>query len=768
MAGLSLRIRGLVQGVGFRPHVWRLARDAGLAGDVRNDGDGVTIRAWGEAAALAAFCARLRDEVPPLARIDAFETAALEGAAEGEGFAILASGGGAPVTGIVPDAATCPACQVEIRDPQARRYRYSFTNCTHCGPRLSIVTGIPYDRPRTSMAGFALCPDCRAEYEDPEDRRFHAQPIACPRCGPRLWLEADGIETGEDPIAAAAALLADGMILAVKGIGGFHLACSAADDAAVLELRRRKRRGDKPFALMMPDLETASCHVELDAAGRALLESPAAPIVLLPLKPGGAPLSPEIAPGQAMLGVMLPYTPLHHLLLAAFGGPLVMTSGNAAEEPQCIDNAEARRVLAGLADAFLMHDRDIVNRVDDSVARIIGGRPRLMRRARGYAPGRMPLPEGLRDDGRRVLALGADLKNTFCLAERGAAILSQHLGDLGNAQALGAARQALRIYRELYDFTPDTIVVDRHPDYASTRLGEALAEETGSVLVRVQHHHAHIAACLAENGVPAGSGPVLGIALDGMGHGDDGTVWGGEFLLCSYAEWQRVGRFAPVALPGGDQATREPWRNLYAHVRQLGPVPDLLRAHDRIESLADLTLKPLAVLDRMIDGQVNAPLTSSAGRLFDAAAALLGSVPQRLSFEAEAAQKLEALALSAPAGLPPYPSDIRGDSLLELDWKPLWRGMLFDLDDGVSAAVVARRFHEGVAAGVARLALLLAEHHGTSRVALSGGVFHNRLLLEGVIARLESAGCAVFAPAEIPCGDGGIALGQAAACLALN
>lgn len=763
MRGVALRIRGLVQGVGFRPHVWRLAHESSLRGDVLNDGEGVLVRAWGPQDEIDRFCRRVRDEAPPLARIDSVERSPIDLPPPLDGFQIAASRGGAVATGIVPDAATCPACLAEIGDPAQRRHGYAFTNCTHCGPRLSIITGIPYDRPRTSMADFELCPACRAEYENPADRRFHAQPIACPDCGPRLWLEdASGARrAGDDPIGQAADLLRAGRILAIKGIGGFHLACDARDAAAIGELRRRKNRGDKPFALMMPDLDAATAYVRIDAAAVSFLAGPAAPILLLPPVAGGMPLPQAIAPGQAELGIMLPYSPLHHLLLRRFGGPLVMTSGNCSDEPQCTANEDARARLSGLADALLMHDRGIVNRVDDSVARMAAGAPRLMRRARGFAPGRLTLPDGLQA-APQILAMGAELKNTFCLGGAGAAILSQHIGDLGDALTVADYRKALALYRDLFAFAPRAIAVDRHPDYAATRIGEEIAAKAGLPVIRVQHHHAHIAACMAEHGLGAGAGPVLGVALDGIGLGADDTIWGGEFLLCTYREFRRLGRIAPVALLGGNQAMRQPWRSAYAHLRRFTDWDEMTRRHGDLPILRRLATKNLTALDHMMARGLNAPLASSTGRLFDAVAAALDIVPETLSFEGEAAQKLEALALTASGDAAAYPYALEHGELAELSWAPLWAAILADLTRGEAPAFIARRFHEALADAVATLARSLAERHGAGRVALSGGVFHNRLLLESVLARLDRSGLRVLAHAQVPSGDGGLALGQAA------
>ncbi|MEE3624072.1 carbamoyltransferase HypF [Nitrospirillum sp. BR 11752] len=525
MAARRIRVRGLVQGVGFRPHVWRLARALDIAGSVANDGEGVVIHVWGDAATLDGFQNRLRDEAPPLARIDSVEAWPHDGPAP-RGFTIAASATGTVRTGIVPDAATCPACRAELFDPANRRQGYAFGNCTHCGPRLSIVRAIPYDRVNTAMAAFRMCPDCAAEYANPADRRFHAQPTACPACGPRLWLEPTP-DAGTDPLDAAAALLRAGGIVAVKGIGGFHLACDAANTAAVTELRRRKARDAKPFALMARTVDEVGRYCQLDDMASTLLLSPAAPIVLLPRRPDGPPLPDGLAPDQDHLGFMLPYTPLHHLLLARLDGPLVMTSGNRSDEPQEITNEGARDRLAGLADAWLMHDRAILNRLDDSLVATTSEAPAILRRARGYAPAPLALPPGF-DGLPPTLAMGGELKATFCLLRDGQAILSQHIGDLENAAALDDYRALLRLYRDLYDFTPAVIAVDAHPDYLSTTLGAALAQECGARLVPVGHHHAHMAACLVDGGIGLAEGGegAFGVILDGLGLGTDGTLWG--------------------------------------------------------------------------------------------------------------------------------------------------------------------------------------------------------------------------------------------------
>ena len=762
-----IRVRGLVQGVGFRPTVWRIARDCGLDGDVCNDGAGVLIRVQGDAATIERFCTRLRAECPPLARIDSIERqpAAPLGLS---GFDIAASAAGAIRTGVVPDAATCPACLAEIRDPAERRYRYPFANCTHCGPRLSIVRAIPYDRGNTSMAAFPLCADCAAEYADPADRRFHAQPIACPACGPKVWLEDDAgqaIDFRErDAIAAAGALLRKGRILAIKGIGGFHLACDASDPAVVARLRARKRRLRKPFALMARDIDVIRRYCRVAPAEEELLGAPAAPILLLEVAdPGGqAPgLAPDLAPGQDTLGFMLPYSPLHHLLLEDWDTPLVMTSGNLSEEPQCIGNDDAQQRLRGLADAWLLHDRAIVNRVDDSVVRLMRGRPRLLRRARGYAPAPLPLPPGL-EAAPPVLALGGELKNTICLLQGGQAILSQHLGDLEDARTAEEFEATVGLYRGLYRHDPQQLVVDLHPDYRSTRFGEALAAREACDIVRVQHHFAHVASVLADNARPLDAGPVIGIALDGLGLGEDGTLWGGEFLLADYRGYRRVAHLRQAPLPGGVKAMLEPWRNTYAHiVTHLGRAA-FERDYAGLELAEWLRQRPLDLLDRMLAAGLNSPMSSSCGRLFDAVAGALDLSRAGIGYEGEAAIALEVLARRAGDAGEAYPFavDVDGEPW-QLDPAPMWRALFDDLAAGTAPERIAARFHAGLAAAVAGLGERLAREHGVGSVALSGGVLQNRTLFEALAQRLETAGLDVLAHERVPANDGGLALGQA-------
>lgn len=741
--GRAIAIAGLVQGVGFRPFVWRIARDEGLAGAVWNDGAGVRIELWGTEAAIARALGRLRAELPPLARIDHLETTPLPGAPP-SGFVIRESGQGARSAGVTPDAATCQDCLAEINDPADRRFGYPFTNCTNCGPRLSIVEAIPYDRANTSMRAFTMCPACAAEYGDPADRRYHAQPNSCPDCGPHIWLEdAQGRLNAHDPLTALVERLRLGQIAAIKGIGGFHLACDARNESALALLRQRKRRDAKPLALMASEAMLADFAVA-DAQAMALMRSPAAPIVVIPAIPGRLP--DELAPGQDRIGVMLPYTPLHHLLLNAFGGPLVMTSANLSEEPQVIDNAVARERLSNIADIWLMHDRAIVNRVDDSVMVPAEDHPIILRRARGLAPAPIRLHASF-GGAPPILALGGDIKSAFCMLQDGQAVLSHHLGDLDDSRTQADARHALSLYRQIYDFTPAIVAIDLHEGYHSARWGEALAEEAGAMLVRVQHHHAHVAACMAEHGLPIDAAPVSGWMLDGIGMGDDGTLWGGELLRADFSDYRRIDHLPPVAMPGGNAASREPWRNLIAHLRAAFGADwrAMLAGVDIV--LPDRSSVDL--VEQMIAGGINAPLASSTGRLFDAVAALLGYAPDRQSFEGEAAMRMEAAA-RAHADAAPY------DGARIDDLNGLWRALLADRRSAVPSAICAARFH-------ASLAAMLADRvRGEDTIFLSGGVMQNGLLASRLRSALQKRHCSALMPLQLPPNDGGIALGQAA------
>lgn len=770
MIAERIRVTGIVQGVGFRPTVWRLAHECGLAGQVWNDAEGVLIQAWASAGQLDEFVRRLHDEQPPLAHIESIHRSAMTDVSEvPDAFSIQPSHQGEVRTGVAADAATCPACLAEVMDPADRRYRYPFANCTHCGPRLSIVRAIPYDRVNTSMASFPMCPRCQAEYEDPADRRFHAQPNACAECGPRVWLEdaageAVAADEGCDAIETTARLIGAGHIVAIKGIGGIHLACDGMNTKAVDTLRRRKHRFQKALALMARDVAMVERHARVGGLERQLLTDNTAPVVVMEVE--GEALAPGIAPGQRTLGFMLPYTPLHHLLMQDMRYPVVMTSGNRSEEPQTIDNREAHRRLGQIADYYLLHDRDIVNRVDDSVLRVAADKPRFLRRARGYAPDSLPVPPGL-PTGRHILAMGSELKNTFCLLKRGRAIVSQHMGDLEDAATYDDYLHNLDLYQQLYDFSPDLIVVDQHPNYLSTRLGEKLSADKGIPLIKVQHHHAHIASCMAEHDLAPDHGPVLGVALDGLGYAEGGELWGGEFLLVDYRRFERLGHFQPVAMPGGAQAMREPWRNAYAQLSACLGWEHVVSEYADLDIVRYLKARPIQTLQKMIDRGLNSPPASSAGRLFDAVAAALGICRDAAAYEGQAAIELEGLAspyFSAQSGSPYGFRYVHG----VLHWQPLWEALLTDIRTGVASGVIAARFHHTVATSVARVTGDLCRQHGLDTVVLGGGVLQNRLLLERTVELLRELGLTVFAPTLLPANDGGLSLGQAVIAAASN
>lgn len=774
----EIRVRGRVQGVGFRPTVWRHARQLGLGGEVLNDGEGVLVRARGERAVVNTLVERIMSEPPPLSRIDGIEIHVYDGALLDE-FVIAESVAGAAHTEVSPDAAMCADCARETLDAFERRFRYPFTNCTNCGPRLSIVEGIPYDRGKTTMAPFAMCDDCAREYRDPSDRRFHAEPVACHACGPRARLiRLDGRPfTFEqfsmlDDVDAACSLIQKGEIVAIKGLGGYQIACDATRPDTVARLRKLKRRDGKPFALMARDVAIIRRYCSLDAQEEAELTSPAAPIVLLRAD-GPERLPDEIAPGLRMLGFMLPTTPLHLLLLRRMERPVVMTSGNLSNEPQVTDDEKVSERLAGIASFALTHDRRIANRVDDSVVRIVSGRPRLLRRARGYAPAALALPKGF-EAAPDLLAFGGELKATFCLLKDGAAILSQHQGDLEEVSTSDDYAKNLSLYASLFQHVPTSLVADMHPEYLSSKLARMAAEEGAVPLIEVQHHHAHIASCLAENGYPLNAPPVLGIVLDGLGWGEGGALWGGEFLLADYHRYERRGTFKPVAMLGGAQAAREPWRNLYAHLTAEMSWGELTMNFNELELYSFLEAKPRAVLDTMTRKKLGAPLASSCGRLFDAVAAALGVCRDIQSYEGEAAARLEALVdehllldeddrLAYPLTIP----NLRDSGIPYIEPLAMWHAVLGDLILKTPASVIATRFHKGLAKAIVAMTRKLAEksdlaERNFSTVALTGGCFQNRILFEEVARRLERDDFTVLSHAHIPANDGGVALGQAA------
>jgi hydrogenase maturation protein HypF len=757
---VAARVGGTVQGVGFRPFAHRLATELGLAGFVLNGPEGIELEVEGDPGAVAEFLARLEREAPSLAAVESVRATERE-ATDERGFRILASrdagGPGAPVP---PDVATCEACLAELLDPADRRHRYPFLNCTACGPRFTIVRSTPYDRARTTMAEFEMCDACRAEHEDPADRRFHAEPNACPECGPRArLLDPAGaplpVEPHRDPVAAAAALLGKGAILAVKGVGGYHLACRAADERAVAELRARKRREAKPFALLVADLAAARELVELGAAEEGLLAGRERPIVLAARRPG-APVAASVAPGCADLGLMLPHSPLHHLLVSDAGEPLVMTSGNLAEEPIAREDAEAMERLAPVADAFLVHDRRIETRAEDSVVRALSAErpaPLMLRRSRGYVPEPLALVPVA---SRPILACGAELKSTFCLASGERAWVGPHHGDLRGYEALESFRGGIAHLERLLSLAPEVVAHDLHPDYLSTRYA---LERVGVEAVAVQHHHAHLAAVLAEHGAP---GPAVGAIFDGAGLGPDGTVWGGEILAGDAASCERAGALRAVPLPGGDAAAREPWRMACAWLAAASgePVPTL--PPTLAAEVEPAEWEAVAALAR---GGPAAPPTSSAGRLFDAVAALAG-LRARSLYEGQAAIELEAAARTDERGA--YPLDLTeadgpgGDRLLVLDPRATIHALGADLAAGADPGDVSARFHNALATATASALSTVAEARGLDAAVLSGGVFQNRLLLERTAERLRAAGLRVLLPERLPPNDGGVSYGQAA------
>jgi hydrogenase maturation protein HypF len=771
-----ISLRGVVQGVGFRPFVYNLAESFGLCGWVLNNSGGVEIQVEGATDTLDSFVVALRAKAPPLAHIEALETKnvpvrgydhfEIRHSERQEGHYQLVS----------PDIATCPDCLRELLDPGDRRYRYPFTNCTNCGPRFTIIADIPYDRPNTTMRVFPMCPDCQREYDDPRDRRFHAQPNACPVCGPRVELvqssrfQVPGSEfrvPGPDTLFQAASLIRDGAILAIKGLGGFHLACDATNSDAVRTLRARKRRPDKPFAVMMETLEEVKRHCRVSLAEENLLTSPQCPIVLLSWRPT-SDVAKEVAPRYQHLGVMLPYTPLHHILLRDVGRPLVMTSGNLTEEPIAAENDEAMQRLGHLADAFLLHNRDIYARYDDAVwfvpaisaaqavddprkPQLATHDPQPIRRARGYAPFPIKVPFQM----GQILACGAEIKNTFCLTRDEYAFVSQHIGDMENLETLEHYQRTVELYKHLFRVKPEVVAYDLHPDYLATRYArDQLAFDLQPAAV--QHHHAHLAACLADNGWEKDDGPVIGVVLDGTGYGADGHIWGGEWLVGDYRRYHRAAHLEYLPLPGGDAATRNPWRIAFSYLYTLlGKVPQL--------ALPEGVEAQIQLLRQQLDRQVNCPRTSSMGRLFDAVSALLGVCTQT-SYEAQAAIELEQIAncdlQSAICSSYPFQVEMAQDGRI-VRLQEMFVALVEDVERGVPAAEIGWRFHCTVTHMIVQVCQTIAEETGLRTVALSGGCFQNRVLLRLAAPALRSAGLDVLLHRQVPCNDGGLSLGQA-------
>ena len=749
----KISVCGVVQGVGFRPFVYRLAHEHNLKGWVRNTSGNVEIEAEGEEESCKNFLADLEAEAPPMAHIERVEATfyPVKGYTEFKICQSLSQEGKHQL--VSPDIATCEDCKQEIFSPTDRRFGYPFTNCTNCGPRFTIIEDIPYDRPKTTMRKFQMCPECQQEYDDPLDRRFHAQPNACPKCGPSLELvnsNGSPIECS-DAIKVASELLKAGEILAIRGLGGFHLACNATSEKAINLLRTRKRRLFKPLAVMMSTLEDIERHCSVSVEERKLLQSPQCPIVLLRWKHNSSNISPAVAPNLNYLGVMLPYTPLHHLLLREAGIPLVMTSGNLSEEPITKDNDEALIRLNGIADYFLFHNRDIFARYDDSVY-MVEGAPQAIRRARGYAP----YPTFLPFKSKQILACGAELKNTFCLTKDDHAFLSQHIGDMENEETLEHFENTIELYKKLFRIEPEIIAYDMHPEYLSTKFALNFGSEQGLNLIPIQHHHAHIVSCLVENEV---EGPVIGVVFDGTGYGTDGTIWGGEFLTADWRSFQRVGHLEYVPLPGGEAAIRKPYR------MALGYLYTLLGEDFSLEGLPLSQVEPveLELIKQQLKRGINSPLTSSAGRLFDAVSALAG-VREEIDYEAQAAIELEMLTsneVDEPA-LKAYPFSIiehQGMRLVKLG--ELFNTVVQDVKNQVPIPIISLKFHNTVAQIITRMCKLIATETGIAQIALSGGVFQNRLLLKLATAALDREGFSVLTHHLVPCNDGGISLGQA-------
>jgi hydrogenase maturation protein HypF len=747
----QILVRGIVQGVGFRPYVFSLARQHVLRGRVFNNSSGVVIDVEGETQAIEKFVSDLGTSLPPLAQIESVERSDDLTPADFVDFRIIESADAAEKAVSIPaDIATCADCLRELFDPFDRRYRYPFINCTNCGPRFSIIRDIPYDRESTTMSEFMMCDDCRAEYENPLDRRFHAEPIACHACGPLLRLSDREFSphqvAGDSAISQVRQLLRQGQIIAIKGLGGYHLACDALNSEAVERLRGRKHRENKPFALMAGSVDLIRGYCVVTQTEESLLRSARCPIVLLQRKPG-AEIPSAIAPGVQTLGFMLPYTPLHHLLLEGVDGPLVMTSGNISDEPICYEDGEARRRLGDVADYFLWHDRRIQMRVDDSVTHVYAGRTTILRRSRGYAP--VPL-KTLFQFNRQILACGAELKNAFCLARDNHAFISHHIGDLENLETFESFRSGIEHFTRLFDLQPEVVAHDLHPEYLSTKYALSLPSDLPKI--GVQHHHAHIASCMVDNGLNA---DVIGVAFDGLGYGEDGRFWGGEFFVADYARARRIAHLSYIPMPGGAQAIREPWRMaaVYLH-RSLGDG----FLHSDLPFVGRLNRRAWWMLKQMAARGINSPLTSSVGRLFDAVASLL-DVRDAAGYEGQAAIELEAMAANEESGGYKFELDETGALI---DAAPVIRQLVSDLLFGVPAAVVAGRFHLGVAQMIEQVARRVRERERLDRVVLSGGVFQNKLLVEKTHQLLSRSGFQVFTHRRVPPGDGGIALGQAA------
>lgn len=745
---IHLRVTGIVQGVGFRPFVYKLANNLGLTGFVGNDSEGVFIEIEGASDVLSAFVMALENEPPPLAHIESISPTHIEVQQTSQFVIVASKNQSGSHTLVSPDLCICDDCLTELLDPNNRRYRYPFINCTNCGPRLTIIQDLPYDRPKTTLSAFPMCPECKEEYHDPGNRRFHAQPNACQVCGPQVWYQSGKRCIETDAIAYAQSEMADGNVIAVKGLGGFHLACDASNNDAVRMLRERKQRPSKPFAVMMRDLEMVRQYAELNTEDASLLSSRERPIVLL-RKKENTDLSTLTAPGNHYIGVMLPYTPLHYLLLAE--APLVMTSANISGEPLVKDNSEAIARISALADGFLMHDRDIEIRCDDSVVRVLNGKELPVRRSRGYAPFPVQLPF----DAAPILAVGGELKATFCITRDRHAILSQHIGDMENLETMQAFEQAVEHYLKLFQVEPEIIVADAHPGYLSTRWAQHYADDHNVPLVQVQHHHAHIASVMAENGIQPEQ-QVIGICFDGTGYGLDGTIWGGEVLLTDYQRFERVASLKPIPLAGGDAAVKRPYRVALAHLWAAG-----LDWDEALACVQAGSAQEQRILQKQFETNLNTIPTSSMGRLFDAVASLVG-VRQEVTYEAQAAIELEAL-IDPSAETTPYRFGLVVDSnMLMIDPTPVLSSIIDDLRNNVSRALISAYFHEAVAEVIVQVSQQVSQITGITTVALSGGVFQNVRLLKSCMRRFASEPFDLLYHQQVPANDGGLALGQAA------
>jgi hydrogenase maturation protein HypF len=771
----SISVRGIVQGVGFRPFVYGLAVKHNLKGWVYNTSEDVKIEVEGAAEAIKQFEQELETKAPPLAHIEnitieyhpprGYKSFEIRPSQAQEGKYQLIS----------PDVATCRPCLEELLNPEDRRYRYPFTNCTNCGTRFTIIEDMPYDRPKTTMRYFQMCSQCQAEYDNPLDRRFHAQPNACPKCGPQVQLvdSRGSLATDSNPIAAASQLLKEGKIVAIKGLGGFLLACDATNDTVVKMLRRRKKRSSKPFAVMVATVDEAKKHCSVSPEEKKLLTSPQSPIVLMRWREDSS-VSREVAPNLRFLGIMLPYTPLHHILLRDTGLPLVMTSGNLSEEPIARDNDEALRRLSGIADYFLIHNRDIYSRYDDSVAIVERGTSQLIRRARSYAPYPIRLPFKT----RQVLGCGGEEKNTFCLTKDNYAFVSQHIGDMENMETLEHFDSTISLYKRLFHIEPEIIAHDLHPDYLSTKYAQELGK-SGLKLIPVQHHHAHIASCLADNGL---EGQVIGVAFDGTGMGADGNIWGGEFLVADYRNYERVGHLEYIPLPGGDAAIKKPYRIAIGYILTLlgedalntviATLNKVKGKRSQLAAIGQVTDVEVEIIKRQIERKINSPLSSSMGRLFDAVSALLG-IRGEIDYEGQAAVELEMAAHSSVIARrasgeaisdvgESYPYRIvEDDGIRIVRLRDLFTAVVEDLHQDISKGRISVKFHNTVAQMINEMCHLIADETGISQVALSGGVFQNRLLLRKAVSLLESSGLRVFTHRQVPCNDGDVSLGQA-------